>query len=402
MRLNPFRSRGARMVKATGPALQGRFDVTLFAACAALLVIGTLLVASTTGRPHLGLDGSDALYQLKHQGIMVIVGGVLFVLAVAAPMRWIEIASKLLLPVSVVLLIAVLAVGEQRLGARRWFSIGPVTIQTSEIAKVAFAMYLAGYLQKRRTVLNDLLVGIVPMGVMFVMVALLIGVQPDVGSVVLLAALVASMLVVGGTRLTYLGLVVLGLALAVLLFILAQPEKIARFVGWLIPEATRLGEGYHIYNSQILIGTGGLAGVGLGEGVYHQLGYLPQSANDFIFSVASEELGFIGVACIVALYAAIGVRGLAIARMCKDDFSRFGAFALTLLLTLPALVHMAVDMGLMPTKGLVCPFLSNGGSAMAAAMGTLGLLQRFHLEATAEPVPCEVTFQPATATEGAA
>ena len=116
------------------------------------------------------------------------------------------------------------------------------------------------------------------------------------------------------------------------------------------------------------------------------LGYLPQSANDFIFSVASEELGFVGVVCIVLLYTVIGIRGFAIARAARDDFQRFAAFSMTLLLTLPALVHMCVDLGLLPTKGLVCPFLSYGGSAMVASFGTLGFLERLHLEATAVSV----------------
>jgi cell division protein FtsW len=364
-------------------AAHGRYDVTMFAASIALVAIGTLLVFSTTGRPHLGIEGGETLTNLRHQAMMLGVGGAFFVAAAHTPIRWIRALARVLLPAAIVMLVLVLIFGEVRLGARRWFRIGPITIQPSEIAKVGFALYLAGYLQKRRTVLNDLVTGIVPMGLIFLLLAGLIGVQPDVGSVVLLAALVISMLIAGGARLTFLGIAFLGLTAAVLVFILTQPEKVARFVGWLIPEATRMGEGYHIYQSQILIGTGGLFGSGLGEGIHHQLGYLPQSANDFIFSVAAEELGFVGVVCIVLLYVVIAVRGFMLARACRDDFSRFAVFALTLLLTLPAFVHMAVDLGILPTKGLVCPGLSSGGTAMAATMGTLGLLQRFHVETTA-------------------
>lgn len=368
----------------------GRYDVAMFSAAVALLGIGTMLVFSTTSRP--GLDpasGADPFMFLKRHVAYLAVGAVAFVAAVHAPSRILAYVSRLLLPVSLVLLVLVLVpgVGVAQLGARRWINILGLTLQPSELAKVGFALYLAHYLARRRTVLNQVVTGLLPLGLMYGLVAVLLVRQPDVGSVVLLGALVVSMLVAGGTRSSYVGAVLAILILALLVVIVIQPEKLARFVGWIFPEATRMGEGYQVYNSQILIGSGGLWGAGLGEGLHHVLGYLPQSSNDFIFSVASEELGFVGVACIVMLYAVIALRGFALARICKDEFSRFAAFALTLLLTLPAVVHMAVDLGLMPTKGLVCPFLSYGGSALAATMGTLGLLQRLHLEATAEAAP---------------
>jgi len=282
------------------------------------------------------------------------------------------------------LLVLIPGVGMSKLGARRWLNLGLVTLQPSEFAKVGFALYLASYLAKRRTVIRDLFAGVIPLAVMYIIVAFLLASQPDVGSAVLLGLLVLVMLVVGGTRLTFLGIGFSLFALLLMIVIIAQPEKLARLVGWLMTDQTRMGEGYQVFNSQILIGSGGLFGSGLGQGLNHSLGYLPQSETDFIFSVLGEELGFIGVVLVVVLYAVIAIRGFLLARICRDDFSRFAAFFLTLTLTLPAVIHMAVGLGLMPTKGMVCPFLSYGGSAMMATMLALGLLQRLHLDATAE------------------
>lgn len=376
-----------KMVGTRAFELRGRYDVTMFVAMTALVVLGTLLVFSTTGLQS--LRAKESVSPLTHQLLTIAAGLMSFIIAIHIPVRWFKTLAVILLPISIAMLVAVLFAGEARLGARRWFRLGQITLQPSEIAKVAFALYLARYLEKRRDWLHALGAGIAPLGIVFCVLALLIGLQPDVGSVALLAALLIAMLIAGGARISFLGIALLIAVIALLSFILLQPEKVARFIGWLMPEATRMGEGYHIYNSQILFGAGGLWGSGLGEGIHHQLGYIPQSSNDFIFSVAAEELGFIGVVCIVLLYAAIAIRGFMLVRICQDDFSRFAVFALTLILTLPAFVHMAVDLGMLPTKGLVCPGLSSGGTAMVATMGTLGMLERFHLEATAVKVEDE-------------
>ena len=160
--------------------------------------------------------------------------------------------------------------------------------------------------------------------------------------------------------------------------------KFARLVGWLYPNLTFLGVGHHPHFAMRLATAGGPVGYGLGEGPGHSLGFLTQASTDFIFTVLSEELGFVGVACVATLYMVIAIRGFALVRRCKDDFVRFAAFALTLLLIVPALVHMMVDLGMIPTKGIACPFLSFGGTSMLMTLGTLGLLQRIHLEVTSQ------------------
>ena len=362
----------------------GRYDATLFAATATLLALGTLFVFSSTVRT--GINPAydyDAFHFLRHHVAHIGAGMLAFWVMLKIPTRFWARLWPWLLPLSILLLFLVFFVGDAKHGARRWFRLFGLTLQPSEFVKVGFALYLAGYLAKRRTLVNDILLGIVPLTFMFILVAGLLVLQPDVGSVVLLGILVVSLLVAGGTRVSFLGLVLAVMVLGFVVVVIFDPEKLSRLVGWLLPDETRMGEGFHIYNSQIVIGTGGLFGDGLGRGMQHVLGYLPEAETDFLYAVASEELGFIGASCIVILYGVIALRGFALTRLCRNDFTRFLAFALTLLLTLPALVHMMVGLGIIPTKGLVLPFMSHGGSALMAAMATLGLLQRLHLEATA-------------------
>jgi len=364
--------------------LVGDLDLTLMAAALGLLALGALLVTSATMR--CGADAGEAAggLILAHASHIAI-GGVGFVTMLFVPSRVLRRAWPGLVLAAFALLVLVLAVGEVKMGARRWLKFGPLTLQPSELAKVAFAIYVSGYLSKRLTLVNDLVSGIVPLGIIYLGLAVLLALQPDVGSVALLGALLASMLLVGGTRLTRLGWVVGTIVVAVGALIAASPEKLARVIGWWMPAATSEGDGYHIFNAQIAIGSGGVLGTGPGGGVQHALGFLPASESDFLFAVAGEELGFVGLVAIALMYAVIVLRGLALARLCHDDFGRFLAFSMTLLLALPALVHMAVSLGVVPTKGLVLPFMSYGGSAMVASLITLGILQRLHLEETARP-----------------
>ncbi len=359
-------------------------DLALFGAAMTLVALGTLFVASASLRT--GTDPDAGVGSLWNHAAHVGLGIIALMLALRVPSTALRKTYPLLVAVTAVLMVLVLVAGEERGGARRWLAIGPTTVQPAEFLKVVFGLYIAGYLSRRHTILNDLKTGIVPLAVFYAAFAGMLALQPDIGSVVLLGTLVAVMLVVGGARLTLLGVVFGVMVTAFLILIVFSPEKLARFVGWWFPEETRAGDGYQIFNARIVIGSGGLFGAGLGEGVHHVLGYLPQSHTDFLFAVVAEETGWAGVSAIALLYAVIAVRGLALAIRCRDEFSRFTAFAMTLLLTVPALVHMFVCLGLMPTKGLVLPFMSYGGSAMVASLLALGILQRLYLEATARPV----------------
>ncbi len=368
---------------ADGPR-EGEMDLALFGAAMTLVALGALFVASASLRS--GADPDGPVGPIWMHATHVASGLLALVVALHVPSAALRKGYPVLVVLTLFLMLLVLLVGEEKGGAKRWLAIGPMTLQPSEFLKIVFGLYIAGYLSRRYTLLNDLQTGIVPLGVLYAGFAAMLALQPDIGSVVLLGGLVALMLVVGGTRLTLLGSIVGVMLAAFLVLIIFSPEKLARLIGWWLPEETQAGDGYQVFNARIVIGSGGLFGAGLGQGVHHALGYLPQSDTDFLFAVVAEETGWVGVFVVVLLYAVIAIRGLAIAIRCRDEFSRFAAFAMTILLTLPALVHMAVCLGLLPTKGLVLPFMSYGGSAMVASLATLGILQRLHLEATARPV----------------
>jgi len=291
--------------------------------------------------------------------------------------------------------------GKQELGSARWINLGFMTVQPSEVAKVGVALYLARYLANRKSVLKDWKIGLLPgAGMLAVVMALLLA-QPDVGSVVLVAALAVLMVMVGGTRLRYIAYLAMGGLLGLATIFAVDRVKFARLVGWLYPNLTFLGVGHHPHFAMRLATAGGPTGYGLGEGPGHSLGFLTQSSTDFIFTVLNEELGFVGVLCVAMLYMVIAIRGFALVRRCRDDFVRFAAFAMTLLLVLPALIHMMVDLGMLPTKGIACPFLSFGGTSMLMTLGTLGLLQRIHLEVTAEEASVAIRRQAALQDDGA-
>jgi cell division protein FtsW len=365
----------------------GEFDLAMFAAAAGLLSVGTMVVFSAT--VHMGPGGSEDVMHtgalLRHL-IAIAVGGLLFYAAVHASANVIRWTAQWMVWIAVPLLLAVWlpGMGKEELGSARWINLGFMTIQPSEVAKVGVALYLARYLANRKSVLKDWKIGLLPgAGVLVVIMGLLL-IQPDVGSVFLIAMLAVLMVLVGGTRLRYIAWLALAGAGGLALIFVFNSVKFARLVGWLYPNLTFLGVGHHPHFAMRLATAGGPFGYGLGEGPGHSLGFLTQSSTDFIFTVLCEELGFVGVVCVVLLYMVIAIRGFALVRRCQDDFVRFAAFALTLLLIVPALVHMMVDLGMIPTKGIACPFLSFGGTSMLMTLGSLGLLQRIHLEVTAQ------------------
>jgi cell division protein FtsW len=348
--------------------------------------VGTMVVFSAT--IHMGSEGTEEVLHtgslLRHV-ISIGGGAIVFFLALHASRNVIRWTSKWLVWMAVPLLLAVWlpGMGRQELGASRWINLGFMTIQPSEVAKVGVALFLARYLANRKSVLRDWKIGLLPgAGVLAVVLGLLL-LQPDVGSVVLIAGLAVMMVMVGGTRLRYIAYLALTGAAGLGGILIFNRVKFARLVGWLYPNLTFLGVGHHPHFAMRLTTAGGPIGQGLGEGQGHSLGFLTQSSTDFIFTVLSEELGFVGVACVVMLYMVIAIRGFALVRRCREDFVRFAAFALTLLLVLPTLIHMMVNLGMLPTKGIACPFLSFGGTSMLVTLGTLGLLQRIHLEETA-------------------
>ncbi len=282
-------------------------------------------------------------------------------------------------------------IGGKVRGAARWLKLGPLTLQPSEFAKLAMVLFLAYSLARKQEKMKYFAIGFLPHMIVAGVFIALIGKEPDFGTAVTLAAIVFTMLFVGGTRLTHILLFLgLGIALGGVL-IMRDPKKFARILSFLDPWKYGADLGYQLKQSLLAIGSGGLWGLGPGQSKA-KLFYLPDAHTDFILSIFSEELGFLGFLLVLALFAILISRGVLVSLRAPDAFGSYLALGLTLVIGLPAAINMGVVSGIFPTKGLSLPFLSYGGSSLMANLLAVGILlnissQSKHLAKPPPPKP---------------
>ena len=258
-------------------------------------------------------------------------------------------------------------------GSRRWFGLGGFGIQPSELAKVAAVFFTAFVLDRRMHRINDVKYALAPIALVVGGLAGLILVEPDFGTAAALSVVVAAMVMAAGLSYRYiLGLALVGLPAAYLVLMSADYRR-RRFLAFLDPWADPLGDGYHIIQSLIAVGSGGVFGRGLMGGI-QKLFYLPEPHTDFIFAVISEELGLIGATTVVACFGVIAWRGLRAATTAPDRFGAFLALGITMMVVAQAFVNLSVVLGLMPTKGIPLPLVSNGGSSLLVNLAAIGVL----------------------------
>ncbi len=267
-------------------------------------------------------------------------------------------------------------------GAKRWINLGVSKFQTVEAVKVLYIVWLSSYLVRFRDEVNATWPAMLkPLGVAIALVGLLL-MQPDFGSSTLLLAITAGMLVLGGVNLPRMSMpIVIGLPIFAFIAIL-EPYRLRRITSFLDPWADQLGSGYQLSNALMAVGRGQWTGVGLGASV-QKLNYLPESHTDFIFSVIAEELGFIGVCGVVALYALLVGRAFWLGMRCvemKRHFSGYIAFGIGLWIAMQSFVSIGVNLGILPTKGLTLPLISSGGSSVLMTCVAMGLLLRVSYE----------------------
>jgi len=349
-------------------------DGWIFFTVAALLAIGITMVLSTSylyAQERFG----DGTYFFRKQLIAAGIGFVGLLIAAATP---VEVYRKLAYPLmAAVLLVLVLllipAIGATRGGARRWLILGGFAFQPAELAKLSLLLYLARSLAKKTDKMASFWLGVLPHLVVGGLFIGLIVLEPDLGTAVTLGLLLILTLFIAGAKLTH--LVYLGLAAVpvVAVAIMGAEYRLRRMMTFLDPWRDASKSGFQIIQSYIAFGSGQLLGRGLGES-RQKMFYLPEAHTDFIFSVIGEEMGLLGAFGVLALFAVIIVRGLKLASRIEEPFSQYLAFGLTTLLGLQALIHMSVVMGLLPTKGLVLPFISYGGSAMMVNLVEAGML----------------------------
>jgi cell division protein FtsW len=351
-----------------------RPDPWLWIPAAVLLVLGCLMVLNTTY--FLGLEKTGDAFHFFKAHLARVAGGLLILVLLSQ----LSLAGlrRLVMPLtiaSVVLLLAIYipGLGVVRGGARRWFHLGPIMLEPSEMVKFALVFFLADYLSRRGERIRNFESGPLPVFLMVAPIALLVLKQPDFGNTVMIALILFAMLYAAGVKLSHLGIAG-SAALAALIFqAAAKAYRVKRMTTFLDPWSTARSSGFQLVQSFIALGEGGKWGVGLGAG-RQKMFYLPAAHTDFIFAVVGEEFGLIGAVTVVGLFVMILFRGMKIAHDEPDSFASLLAVGLTALISIQALINMAVVIGMIPTKGLPLPFLSYGGTAIMMAMASLGAL----------------------------
>jgi cell division protein FtsW len=337
----------------------------------ALVAFGLVMVYSaSSARATLAAD--DPAYYLKRQALYALVGLAGLAFLSRFDFRRLRYVVLPLLAVSLTLLVAVLAVGTPVNGARRWLSLGPATLQPSELAKLALALWLAAYLARRPAPqsLGELLR---PIGLVVGLASALILVEPDLGTAIAIAVMAAAVLAVAGTRLAVL---VGGAAVGVVVVLAAiwiEPYRRERVLAFLDPWQDPEHSGFQAVQAMIALGSGGLFGVGLGESV-QKVYYLPESSTDMIFAIVGEELGLLGAFAVVAAFAVFGYAGFNVALRCGDPFGKLLAGGLTALVCGQAAVNISAVLGLAPLTGIPLPFVSYGGSSLVVGLASVGIL----------------------------
>lgn len=277
-----------------------------------------------------------------------------------------------LLAITAVLLVGVFLMGKVN-GAHRWIRLGGFTLQPSEFAKPVIVLFLAWFLQSRMHAMEDIKNTLLPAALPPLAFIGLILLEPDMGTALVCAAVLFAMLYLAGMQVKWIFAGV-GAALPLLYYMLFHVAfRAARMKAFLNPEADPKGAGFHIMQSLIAVGTGGIHGLGLMEGK-QKLFYLPESPTDFIFANICEELGLIGALCVLALFCVLGYRGLRTAFLSTDPFARFIAFGLTTTILVQGFFNMSVVIALLPTKGIPLPFISSGGTSVAVLLASMGVL----------------------------
>ena len=363
--------------------LEGRFDAWLLCIALALTGLGVVMVASAS-MPYAMSNGASPFHYLIRHLIFLAMGIAIGSMLMRVEMKRIERHSQLLLLLCFIGLIAVFlpGIGKTVNGARRWLNLGISNFQVVEAVKLMLIVWLASYLVRHRDAIGDSWKALLkPLMIAGGLVGLLL-IQPDFGSAMLLFAITGGMVWLGGARIRNLAIPALA-GLAVMSFVvMLEPYRVRRLTSFSNPWADALDSGYQLVQALIAIGRGDMTGVGLGGSIL-KLDYLPEAHTDFIFAVTAEELGFLGVCAVIALFALFTWRALRIGMRCMEmrlPFGGYCAFGIGLWISLQAFVSMGVNMGILPTKGLTLPLISSGGSSVLMTCAAVGLLLRISCE----------------------
>ncbi|MFD2760537.1 stage V sporulation protein E [Lentibacillus juripiscarius] len=349
-------------------------DYTLFFVILALLVVGTIMVYSSS-YVWAEYKYADPHFFLKRQILFSGVGIVAMLFFMAIPYTvWKKYSNSILLACFLMLLIVLIpGIGMERGGAQSWIGVGAFSIQPSEFMKLGLIIFLSVYLAVQQKYITSFKKGFFPSLILVFTAFGLIMMQPDLGTGVVLVATCMVMIYAAGARLLHFsGLIAIG-AVGFAALILSAPYRISRITSFLNPWEDPTGDGFQIIQSLYAIGPGGLMGLGFGESIQKYF-YLPEPQNDFIFAIIGEEFGFLGGTFVLGLFVLLFWRGVKIALQAPDAYGRFLALGIVSMLTIQVMINISVVIGLIPVTGVTLPFLSYGGSSLTLTLCSVGIL----------------------------
>lgn len=339
-----------------------------------LLMIGIVMVYSSSAI-YAGETYGDSLFFLKRHLLFFIIGLILSFLVMSMDADYIKEHARHVMGLAMLLLVLVLIPGIGRLGggARRWIDLGLFNIQPSEIAKIAVIIYIADFIERRETRVNNFFGGYLPPLITLGCVISLILLEPDLGTAITVGIIGMLLLFIAGAALKHLFLTVLLTIPFVCYLIFSTPYRKRRILAFINPWLDEQGTGFQIVQSFIALGSGGLFGVGVGQSK-QKLFFLPAAHTDFVFSIIGEELGFIGVLCVVILFFVLMWQGARAAFKVEDPFRKMLIFGVVFTIAFEVIVNIGVSSGFFPTKGLPLPFISYGGTSLVMHMVAIALL----------------------------
>ncbi|WP_423241286.1 stage V sporulation protein E [Petroclostridium xylanilyticum] len=351
---------------------RGSFDFGFFITVMILLSFGLIMVFSASSASAF-YDYNDSYYVIKRQLMWAVLGLFAMFFMAGFDYKRLNRLSVPILVVSIILLIAVLIVGTEVNGAQRWLGFGGLTIQPSEVAKLAVIIFFSSSLAKKKDKIKKFFTGLMPYLMILGVVAALVILEPHLSGTVVIALVSVILLFAAGARIFHFVILSLPAIAGLVIAVIVEPYRMRRIVSFLNPWEYKMNEGWQIIQSLYAIGSGGLFGLGLGRSRQKFL-YIPEAQNDFIFSILCEELGFVGAATVLVLFLILIWRGIKIALNAPDTFGSLLATGIISLIAVQVLINIAVVTSSMPVTGMPLPFFSAGGSSLLFIMAGMGIV----------------------------
>ena len=351
-----------------------KFDKVLFFTVIILSVFGLIMIYSASNIWAI-YKFNDSFHYFKYQLVFLVIGIIIMIIMSKINYELYYKYSNILLLISFILLVLVLipGIGSIRNGSRSWFGIGSLGIQPSEFAKICLIIFTSKYLSNSTNYIKKYFKGIIPILIVSLVFFLLIMLQPDLGTGLILVLSIIAILFISGVKLNFfIGGGIMGL-IGVIGLIIIAPYRMNRITSFLNPWKDPLGTGFQMIQSLYAIGPGGLLGNGYLNSIQKHF-YLPEPQTDFIFSIIAEEFGVVGAIIVVGLFIILFYRGIKICINTNDSFSKYLSFGILFQLIFQTIMNLSVVVGLIPVTGVTLPFISYGGSSLLVSMASMGIL----------------------------